>query len=663
MSDTFFGSGRTSFGILDRKRGVTPFSVPFSRSHRWWILAFVIVYGVIALFVTNSYQQLIMTVVPVWAVMGLSWNLLSGYSGLISFGHASFFGIGAYFVVLALIELDLTPWIGIPIAGLLGALAGLVIGIPTFRLRGHYFALAMLAYPLALLYVFEWLGYQEVAVPMKRDAPAAYMQFADQRVYVFLALALLSAAMIVTRLVERSRFGRSLLAIKQDETAAEASGIDTLRWKLKAITLSGAMAGVVGGFYAIVLLIVTPPAVFGMLVSAQALVVAMFGGVGTVWGPVIGAATLVPLADMLHAELGHIVPGIQGVIYGLAIIAVVRLAPEGVFWRIRDLITDAAARRRSASSATPASTPHDASASVARSAGAGSPDTGAPTAGAEEPVSAARADSMTEDSPARPAENDRRRRAERLSNAPVVLEVRGLTKAFGGLHAVKDVNLDVREGEILGIIGPNGAGKTTLFNLLNGFTAPDAGRVRLYGEDVTGVRPNRICRRGIGRTFQVVKPFARMTVAENVVIGAYVRTARDDEAAALAHRALETVGLAAAAHRIAGQLTNRELRLMELARALASQPKLLLLDEILAGLAHDEVRELIDLIARLPDLGITVVIIEHTMHAMVRLVDRFVVLDHGAVLASGDPDAVTRDPAVIEAYLGRKWLEGYARDR
>ena len=136
-----------------------------------------------------------------------------------------------------------------------------------------------------------------------------------------------------------------------------------------------------------------------------------------------------------------------------------------------------------------------------------------------------------------------------------------------------------------------------------------------------------------------------------------------DELDQLAHRALETVGLAAAAHRIAGQLTNRELRLMELARALASQPKLLLLDEILAGLAHDEVRELIDLIARLPDLGITVVIIEHTMHAMVRLVDRFVVLDHGAVLASGDPDAVTRDPAVIEAYLGRKWLEGYARDR
>ena len=601
------------------------------RRHRWWILAFVALYGAIALLVTNSYQQLIMTVVPVWAVMGLSWNLLSGYSGLISFGHAAFFGIGAYFVVLALIDFDLTPWLGIPIAGLLGALAGLVIGIPTFRLRGHYFALAMLAYPLALLYVFEWLGYQEVAVPMKREAPIAYMQFDDQRVYVFLALGMLLAAMAVTRLVERSRFGRSLLAIKQDETAAEASGIDTLRWKLKAITLSGAMAGAIGGFYAVVLLIVTPPAVFGMLVSAQALVVAMFGGVGTVWGPVIGAATLVPLADLLHAELGHIVPGIQGVIYGLAIIAVVMLAPEGIFWRVRDRLA------------------------------AAKPDAVPPAAlplGTPAPEGAAVAPRRT--SPPQRGDARRAARAERLSRSAVVLEVRGLTKSFGGLRAVNDVSLDVREGEILGIIGPNGAGKTTLFNLLNGFTAPDAGRVRLLGEDVTGTRPNRICRRGVGRTFQVVKPFPRMTVAENVVAGAYVRAAHDAEAAALAHRALETVGLADQAGRLAAQLTNRELRLMELARALASQPRIVLLDEILAGLSRDEVDELIDLIARLPDLGITVVIIEHTMHAMVQLVDRFVVLDHGAVLASGEPDVITRDPAVIEAYLGRKWLEGHA---
>jgi branched-chain amino acid transport system permease protein len=284
------------------------------------IAAFGIVYAVATAFAQNSYYQLIMTLVPVWAVMGLAWNMLSGYSGFVSFGHAAFFGLGAYSVALAQIHWGLSPWLGIPLAGLVGALAGLVVGFPTFRLRGHYFALAMLAYPLALLYVFEWLGYQELTLPMQREAPLKYMQFEDHRIYAWLALALMLGAMTLTGLLERSRFGMSLLAIKQDEAAAEAAGIRTLAWKLKAITLSGAMAGTIGGFYAVLLLVVTPTAVFGMLVSAQALIVAMFGGVGTLWGPVIGAVILVPLSELLHAKLGNVIPGIQGVVYGIAIV-------------------------------------------------------------------------------------------------------------------------------------------------------------------------------------------------------------------------------------------------------------------------------------------------------------------------------------------------------
>jgi branched-chain amino acid transport system permease protein len=463
------------------------------RDRQWlWILAFVGTYGLLAAFVENSYYQLIMTVVLVWAVMGLAWNLLSGYSGLISFGHAAFFGLGAYFVVLAQIEWSLSPWLGIPLAGVLGGLAGLVVGVPTFRLRGHYFALAMLAYPLALLYVFEWLGYQEVAVPMMRDAPAAYLQFADGRVYVFLALALTLAAMTITRILERSRYGMALLAIKQDETAAEAAGIDTLKWKLIAITASGSMAAAIGGFYAVVQLIVTPLSVFGVLVSAQALIVAMFGGVGTVWGPVIGAATLVPLSAFLDAELAEVLPGVQGVVYGVAIIAVVILAPEGIYWKIRDLLT----RRERTSLPPRAASPP--------------PEPAAPS-----------------DFAALPGQG-----------ATTILQVRGLAKSFGGLQAVANVDLDVRRGEILGIIGPNGAGKTTLFNLLNGFIAPDEGSVVLDGENITGKRPSKICRRGVARTFQVVKPFRRMSIADNVVIGAFVRTPTDALARELARAAL-----------------------------------------------------------------------------------------------------------------------------
>src|SRR6266536_1369878 len=196
----------------------------------------------------------------------------------------------------------------------------------------------MLAYPMALLYVFEWLGYQEVPLPMKRQAPGFYMQFADYRVYIVLAVALLVAALIVSLAVERSRFGMSLVAIKQNEPAAEAAGIDTLSWKMRAIMLSGAMAATAGGLYAVVLLVVTPDAVFGMLVSAQALILALFGGVGSLWGPVIGAMVLVPLAEGLNAHLGNVLPGIQGVVYGVAIIAIILCAPEGVYWRVLDYL-------------------------------------------------------------------------------------------------------------------------------------------------------------------------------------------------------------------------------------------------------------------------------------------------------------------------------------
>jgi ABC-type branched-subunit amino acid transport system ATPase component/ABC-type branched-subunit amino acid transport system permease subunit len=580
------------------------------------ILVFTALYAAVSLSVTNSYYQLVMTLVPVWAIFGLSWNLLSGYTGLISFGHAAFFGVGAYTVVLSQIYFDLSPWVTIPIAAVLGGIAGLLIGFPTFRLQGHYFALAMLAYPLAILYVFEWLGLQEVTLPIKRDNPIAYMQFADHRLYTLLALAMMLATILLTRAVERSRFGMALLAIKQNEAAAEAAGINTLAWKLRAVTLSGAIAGAVGGFYAVVLLVVTPQSVFGMLVSAQALTVAMFGGVGTVWGPVIGSVILIPLAETLNAEAGSRFPGIQGVIYGLAIICVILLAPEGLFWKVRDFL-----RKRSAPPA--AATPS-------------APDV---------PVAAA--------VPAAPAPE----RAKRsVGTGDVVLEVRNLSRSFGGLKAVQDVSFKLRQNEILGIIGPNGAGKTTLFNLLNGFLRPGTGEILLDGREMSGRKPHELCEAGIGRTFQIMRPFLRMSISDNVVVGAYVRAKTDAEARQLAADAIARVGLSEIAERIAGELTTKELRLMELARALAGQPRILLLDETLAGLGHDEADEVVAVIQRLARDGMTIAIIEHTMQAMVRLVDSFLVLDHGAVIVEGEPEAVTRDSRVIEAYLGKKWM-------
>jgi branched-chain amino acid transport system permease protein len=587
------------------------------------ILIFAAVYAVIAFSITNSYYQLMMTLVLVWATFGLSWNILSGYTGLISFGHAAFFGIGAYTTALGQMYFDLSPWLLIPIAAMLGALAGVLIGFPTFRLRSHYFALAMLAYPLALLYVFEWLGYQEVTLSMKHENAFAYMQFSDQRIYTLLALALMIIVVLISRAIERSRFGMSLIAIKQNEAAAEAAGINTLLWKLRAIAVSGAVASATGAFYAVVLLVVTPVSVFGMLISAQALTVAMFGGVGTVWGPVIGATILIPLSEILHAEFGARFPGIQGVIFGIAIVVVILAAPEGLFWKGQEFVRRRwpalVARKRVKLADAP-----DASASLV-------------------PQATPFAVRVSEES-------------------DPILSVRGLSKSFGGLKAVQDVSFDVKRGSILGIIGPNGAGKTTAFNLLNGFLKPDAGSILLEGRDIVGWPPYRICDAGVGRTFQIMRPFPRLSVTDNVTVGAFVHARNDSDARRLAEQAVVRVGLSSVADQIALELTTKELRLMELARALAGQPRLLLLDETLAGLGTNEAAEVVAVLRKLAADGITIVIIEHTMHAMVRLVDRFVVLDHGAVLMEGEPQTVTRDPRVIEAYLGTKW-SAYAQGR
>jgi branched-chain amino acid transport system permease protein len=315
---------------------------------------------------------------------------------------------------------------------------------------------------------------------------------------------------------------------------------------------------------------------------------------------VIGSVILIPLAETLNAEAGSYLPGIQGVIFGLAIICVILVAPEGLFWKFRDFL-----RKRSA--------PHAAVIT-------GLPDLPLPGL----PLTAA--------SPAPPA----RPRPERSQMADdVVLEVRNLSRAFGGLKAVRDVGFKLRRNEILGIIGPNGAGKTTVFNLLNGFLRPDQGEILIDGRNMSGRKPHELCEAGIGRTFQIMRPFLRMSISDNVVVGAYIRTRTDAEARQLAAEAVARVGLSDISGRIAGELTTKE---------------------TLAGLGHDEANEVVAVIQRLASDGMTIAIIEHTMQAMVRLVDSFLVLDHGAVIVEGEPEVVTRDSRVIEAYLGKKWV-------
>jgi len=553
-----------------------------------------------------------------WAAAASSFNIISGYGGQVVFGYMMFVGTGAYTTVLLFKFLAVTPWIGMLVGSLAAVILAVFIGLPTLRLRSHYFAVATVAFPLIMAPIINHLGLEEVTIPFKGHGFRS-MQFTDIRFYVGIAIVLLGITLAIVRKIETSRFGYALKAIKQNENAAEGMGIDVFRTKLIAFVLSAALGGIIGTVYSFSsLFVLTTHAVFGLFIIVRILSINIVGGMGTLWGPVIAAAILVPLGEFLNAEFGARAPGVQDVVYGAALIATIIFLPAGIWGKIME----AAHRRRKRSEA------RDPAANNLRGSVSDQTSVASPTA-------------ANADGP--------------------ILKLEGVAKSFGGVMAIKEVTIDIPRGKLLGVIGPNGAGKTTLFNVINGYLKPDKGRVLLEGSDVRHLKPHDLCRRGVARTFQVAQIFNKMTVFENIMIGAFSRYPKTGDAHAVALRTALRMGLTHRLNDRAIGLSIWETKVLELSRALATGPTVLLVDEPMAGLNPEETDRIGGILKTISRSGVTVIVIEHVVQSLVKIADVMAGLDDGRKVAEGKPGEVISNPHIIEAYLGAKWRDRYAK--
>ena len=590
----------------------------------------VVVVAVLNGWLEQRFYVRVLTLSVVWALAGVAWNLMAK-AGQISLGHSAFVGIGAYGFTILLRGSDTSPWIGMAIGMSVAAVVALAIGLPTFRLRGFYFTLATISFPLILELLVSHYGDPELTVPFHPESEWEFMEFSNSHTYVWVGLGMLVVALAISELIDVTSFGFALRAIRDNEVLARAVGIRTVVWKSAAFMISAALSAAMAVLWVKAVLRVTvAEEVFGISVVIVMLSVAFVGGVGQTWGPVVGAAFLIPLAMLLDDSIGESVPGAQELVYAAALVLVALLIPRGILPAVERGFRRVATR--------PGPSREQAGRSLLQRLAA---------------------------PPPRPSpllsvpRGSHRRRLPPVSGAPV-LEVENVAKSFGANRVLSDVSFDVGAGRRVGIIGPNGAGKTTLFNIMTAHLRADAGRIRFKSVPVDRMRAPRRYELGISRTFQVPQGFHLMSPLDNVVVAAIGAAVAHPVSASMAM--LERVGLADKALGELSALTVAETKSLELARALVSEPELLLLDEPLAGLNEAERVRFFGIVDDLVAPQTAIVVIEHSVRSLIQYVESVVALDDGRIIAQGPPEAVVSDPRVIEAYLGSKWMER-ARDQ
>jgi len=551
--------------------------------------------------------------IGLYSIVTLGLVLLTGVAGQTSFGQAAFVGLGGYTTAYLTTRFGTSPWLALAVGIAITAAVALMLGFITLRMKGHYLPLATIAWGISLYFLFGNLDFLGGHTGMT-GVPALSLfglELRDERRYFYLIWTIALGALWATHNLLDSRPGRAIRALKGGLEMAEAFGVNGARLKIIAFVYAALLACVSGWLYAHLQRFVNPTP-FGINQGIEYLFMAVVGGAGNVWGAVIGATLITLLKEMLQDVLPRLL-GRSGnfeiVVFGILMVALLQFARDGVGpWFARLLPI----RRPTG---IPAGTPL----AVRKSTEAQGP----------------------------------------------LLEVKRARKQFGGLVAVNDLSFEIRPCEILGLIGPNGAGKSTTFGLISGSLSLTSGNIVFCGQAINDFEPYEIARRGVGRTFQHVKLIASMSVLENVALGAYLRgeagvvqaalrldRAEESRTRATAAQAIARVGLADRMFDAAGSLPLGQQRIAEIARALAADPLLLLLDEPAAGLRYREKQELRALLRSLKHDGMTILLVEHDMDFVMGITDRLVVMDFGEKLAEGPPAEIQRNPIVMEAYLG-----------